>query len=317
MGIETGRALVLCIYNGRANARAARASRAARFAEPTIQGVIQVDASTHGGLVGLDDCVTRARALQLLYSGAALVLVPWIVILAIIQPQSGPGSGFRVIVAATSGALIAGTIITLVAWRRGSQATPVFAAAVATATLTTVWFHVVSGTAASVRGATIWSLIVLVPLGLVSGWIAVHTVRPGGAAVRSRIAIGLCAALALLMIIGIGPLVAHTPDRHEASHLKLLWIGLDLAEFTALASTAVTLWRGRRPVLPAACAGALVTCDAWFGLASATERGNALAMAVVELARAAISYRLAWTSAHSALAGPAERAIPTRHPTAG
>jgi hypothetical protein len=119
--------------------------------------------------------VTSARAMQLLYSVCALALVPWIVILAVIQPPSGPGNGFRVIVAVTASALVLGTIITLLLWRRRSPAT-------------TVW------------------------------------------------------------------------------------------------AEAVTLWRGRPPVLPAACAGALVVSAVWFGLASATARDNALAIAVLELA---------------------------------
>jgi hypothetical protein len=287
--------------------------RARRLDQSAARWPLQIHTSTAYGHVGLDNSVTATRALQLLYSGAALVLLPWIVILAIVQPRSSPGSGFRVIVAVTSSALILGTVAMLVAWWRRSAATPVCAAAVATGSLTTAWFHVVSGTAASARGATIWSLIVLVPLGLVSGWIAVRTDRPGGAAIRSHTAAALCTALALTMLIGVGPLVAHTPVRHEAGHLKLLWVGLDLAEFASLARTAVALWRGRHPVLPAACAGALVTCDAWFGLASSTERGNALAMAGIELALAVISFLLAWTSAHSARIGASDHATQRHH----
>lgn len=82
-----------------------------------------------------------------------------------------------------------------------------------------------------------------------------------------RLLIGAC----LLLIPWIGLLAITLPPQYQAGHWQAAWIGLDLALLTGLALTAWAAWRRRQIViLLATITATLLTCDAWFDLATAS-----------------------------------------------
>jgi len=82
-----------------------------------------------------------------------------------------------------------------------------------------------------------------------------------------RVLIGAC----LLLTPWIAVLAVSLPPRYQAGHWRAAWIGLDLALLAGLALTAWAAWRRRQiVVLLAASTATLLTCDAWFDLATAS-----------------------------------------------
>lgn len=57
------------------------------------------------------------------------------------------------------------------------------------------------------------------------------------------------------------------PHRYVVDHWPLVWVGLDVAEFVALAVTAWAAWRRRQVVIGTAIVtGTLLVVDAWFDI---------------------------------------------------
>jgi len=106
-----------------------------------------------------------------------------------------------------------------------------------------------------------------------------------------------CVAVALLLWTAY--LSATLPSEHIAQHWRVAWIGLDLAEASALVATFVALLRNSRTVtVLASIAGTLLVCDAWFDVVTA-EPGGELAWALVfallaELPLAALCFWVAF-----------------------
>jgi uncharacterized membrane protein len=83
------------------------------------------------------------------------------------------------------------------------------------------------------------------------------------------------------------------PSRHVADDYDLAWVGFDIALAAAIGSTAWTILRGSKWLVPlAAIAGTMLICDAWFDITTSSgagERTQAILEAIfAELPLAAI-----------------------------
>jgi hypothetical protein len=94
----------------------------------------------------------------------------------------------------------------------------------------------------------------------------------------------LFAAAAVILVPWTVTLARALPSRHQAAHWNLAWVGFDAMLTVALALLALALLR-RSPWLQqvAVAAAALLTCDAWFDLTTATP-GRELVVASLEAA---------------------------------
>jgi hypothetical protein len=106
-------------------------------------------------------------------------------------------------------------------------------------------------------------------------------------------------AVAIGLLPWIAYLGATLPSKHLAHHWQVAWVGLDVAEVSALVATVIALLRNSSavPVL-ASIAGTLLVCDAWFDVLTA-EPGSDLAWALAfallaELPLAALCFWLAF-----------------------
>ncbi len=105
--------------------------------------------------------------------------------------------------------------------------------------------------------------------------------------------------VAVALLPWIGYLSATLPSEHVAHHWQVAWVGLDVAEASALVATFVALLRNSPAVtVLASIAGTLLVCDAWFDVVTA-QPGSDLAWALVfallaELPLAALCFWLAF-----------------------
>lgn len=77
--------------------------------------------------------------------------------------------------------------------------------------------------------------------------------------------------------VGLVPWIAllalTLPHRYVAHHWTLTWVGFDIALLSGLSLTAWFAWRRRQAVVVTAfVTGALLTCDAWFDVTTASGR---------------------------------------------
>ena len=253
------------------------------------------------------------RMVTLFYSIAAIVFVPWIVLLYLSQRARGEAYNLP---AVTIGIAVIQVVCLLwAAWacRRRSTWAVMATSAVASLGLVTSWFHDVTHTASGREAANLVGLVVLVGLVIFSAALAFGLQRRRGAfGDRLAWAPFVYVLATALMAFAIPRLAAITPSDHPASHLRLVWVGLDVAELVGLAATAWTLHHRSSGVAVAATyTGTLVFCDAWFNVVSSTGGAAlaAVAMAFVELPVAALSFVVAgqeirsWSGARSAAAG--------------
>ena len=98
---------------------------------------------------------------------------------------------------------------------------------------------------------------------------AVPAGRPTPAARRRFLT--LLSVATLVLVPWIVVLAVTLPHRYIASHWTLAWVGFDVALLVSLARTAWFGWRRRQAVVPAALlSAALLVCDAWFDVTTAT-----------------------------------------------
>lgn len=106
-----------------------------------------------------------------------------------------------------------------------------------------------------------------------------------------------------LVAVGLLPWIAYLsvtlPSRHVVHHWQVAWVGLDIAEVSALVATFVALLRNSPAVtVLASIAGTLLVCDAWFDVVTAQPGSDlawALAFALMaELPLAALCFWLAF-----------------------
>src|SRR5215813_11189004 len=106
-------------------------------------------------------------------------------------------------------------------------------------------------------------------------------------------------AVAVGLLPWIAYLGATLPSKHLSHHWQVAWVGLDIAEVSALAATAVALLK-RSPAVTvlASVAGTLLVCDAWFDVLTAQPGSDfawALAFALLaELPLAALCFWIAF-----------------------
>jgi len=109
----------------------------------------------------------------------------------------------------------------------------------------------------------------------------------------------LLGGVAVVLLPWSGYLGATLPSEHVAHHWRVAWVGLDLAEASALVATFVALLRNSPAVtVLASISGTLLVCDAWFDVVTA-QPGSDLAWALVfallaELPLAALCFWIAF-----------------------
>jgi hypothetical protein len=226
------------------------------------------------------------RRWSIVFGIAGVLLVPWIVILYVVQPRSAAVGDLPL---AATGAILTialGLLVSAAAALVGSPYLVMTTAATGQVALCTGFFHLVTGTAYDPRAATFTTVLVLGPIIVLCGAVAWRHAGAAPSATRSRrLATALVVAAVAVVIAWAGSASSHLPVA-SAFHLKLTWITLDVAEALTLLGTAATL-RWRPAVVPAvaSAAGALLCCDVWFNVVGAVEeaRADAVQMAFVSL----------------------------------
>ncbi len=105
---------------------------------------------------------------------------------------------------------------------------------------------------------------------------------------------------AIACVLPIGRAFAVTPVVASVGHLKAAWVGLDVAELTALIATSIAVSRRRGwLVVAGAVAGTLLLFDAVVNVATTTGAAqlSALAMCFAELPLGIGALLLAWSTA--------------------
>lgn len=260
------------------------------------------DATRHSGPVDTAGTTTSTtaparrphRLWSLVFAVAGFALVPWIVVLAVAQPRVAPVGDLAL---AAGGAMVTtavGLLLSAALTVARSPYLAVTASATATVALCTGFFHVVTGTASNPRAAAFATLLVVGPVAVLC--VAVVRRGPGGSRATDRLLALLFVLAAVATVLAWARAAAAGFDAQYAHHLKLAWVGLDIAEAAVLLATAAALRRHPSRIPPAAAAsGALLCCDVWFNVVGATgeARTNAIQMAFVSLPLAAAAFVLA------------------------
>jgi hypothetical protein len=230
----------------------------------------------------------RARHLRwsIVFGGAGILLVPWVVVLYFVQPRSAAVGDLPLAATGSVAAIAVGLLVSAAATRVGSPYLVMTTAATALVALCSGFFHLVTGTAYDPRAATFTTVLVLGPIIVLCGAVAWRHAGAAPSASRSRrLALALVVAAVAVVVAWAGSASSHVPVA-SAFHLKLTWITLDIAEALTLLGTAATL-RWRPSVVPAvaSAAGALLCCDVWFNVVGAVDgaRTDAVQMAFVSL----------------------------------
>jgi hypothetical protein len=253
------------------------------------------------------------RYVTLFYSVAAVVFVPWIVLLYLSQRARGEAHNLPAVTIGIVVIQIAGLLWTAWTCRRRSAWAVMATTAIASLIFITSWFHDLTHTSSGRHAANLVGPVVLLMVMVLSAGLAYRLQRRRGA-----FGVGLAwtpfvyVLAALVLAVAIPRLAAVTPSDHPASHLRLIWVGLDVAELVGLVATAWTLrYRSSGVAVAATYTGTLVFCDAWFNVVSSSGDAAiaAVAMAFIELPVAALSFVVAgreirsWSGVRSAPAG--------------
>lgn len=230
---------------------------------------------------------------SLVFAAAGVLLVPWIVVLAVVQPRVAPVGDLALAAGGAAAAIAVGLLASAALVLTGSRFLVLTTSATATVALCTGFFHVVTGTASKPRAAAFATLLVVVPVAL----LCVLAARrgPGGSRVTDRLLVVLFVLAAVATVLAWARAAAAGFDAQYAHHLKLAWVVLDVAEAAVLLTTAVALRRHPARVPAAAAAsGALLCCDVWFNVVGAVgeARTAAIQMAFVSLPLAAVAFVL-------------------------
>jgi hypothetical protein len=236
--------------------------------------------------------------LVLIFSGGALVLVPWIGYLWFSEPTEGTAHNVAWLAGGDVTLLAGSALLTGILFLRQSPAAIVGAACTGFLALAAVWFRV----SAPLTTDSAWDsarsfLVLLLPVGLLacSAWDwsfdSVGTPPP-----RGRLIAWSYWVASLLLLLGAVRLISYVPSTEPVGHLRIIWAGLDTLELVGLALTAWFLnQHSRFVVIAASFTAALLVSDAWINITS-TRGGaqvSAIGMAVVELALATLSLSLA------------------------
>ncbi|HEY2192218.1 MAG TPA: hypothetical protein VGH76_07930 [Actinomycetospora sp.] len=230
---------------------------------------------------------------SLLFVAAGVLLVPWIVVLAVVQPRVAPVGDLALAAGGATAAIAVGLLASAVLVLTGSRFLVLTTSATATVALCTGFFHVVTGTASNPRAAAFATLLVVAPVAL----LCVLAARrgPGGSATVDRLLAVLFVLGAVAAALAWARAAAAGFDAQYAHHLKLAWVVLDVAEAAVLLTTAAALrWHPARVPAAAAASGALLCCDVWFNVVGAVgeARTAAIQMAFVSLPLAVVAFLL-------------------------
>lgn len=237
------------------------------------------------------------------YQGSAIVLVPWIIGLVIVQPGKGyvyhlDWVGLGILALLTATALATGILSTLHSHQAALAAT-----FMATVSFVTAWFSALTLIRHTKTLFLAW--LIFAPLTCLMAWVAVRVVRSRDAQWNVPRWVGrVCfafPALSVLWVAGytfanaviyqnrLSPVV-------EAHRLRVAWSGLDFCELAAMLVTVYCLRRGS-PWLAvgATVIGGLLCCDAWVNVmtSSGFDQALGIALACIELPLAVYSLALA------------------------
>jgi len=120
-------------------------------------------------------------------------------------------------------------------------------------------------------------------------------------------AAAVLAAAAVALVPWTVALTVILPSRHLADHWDLAWTGFDVVLACSLLATAAAAARSRRAVQPlAAASAALLFCDAWFDVLTASS-GIDLEVAILLAVLAEIPLALVCLLLASGRAGPSRQ----------
>jgi hypothetical protein len=228
---------------------------------------------------------------------AAVLLVPWIVVLAYTQPINERAHDLRFVAVGITVLAALAMVTTAALGARGSPYAVIAAAVAGTISLAIVWFHVLTDIGTSTTAALLVSALLFLPVVGLSMWVVLaprQRIQP--LTTWACLAYLVAATVAVILVI---PFAVSSPPTQVAHNLWLVWTGLDVAEFLGIAATAWTLRRGSSRLAAAATVtGTLLCCDAWFNVTASAGTGqwNAIAMAGIELPFAAVSFLVALDS---------------------
>ncbi|HEX2351094.1 MAG TPA: hypothetical protein VHI51_21870 [Ktedonobacterales bacterium] len=243
------------------------------------------------------------------YCVSAIVLIPWIIGLAAVQPRTGlvyhlDWVGLGVVVLLMAGALITGALCL-----RHSRLAALTATFMATVAFVAAWFSVLALIHHTKTLIIAW--LIFAPLTCLMAWVAVRVVRSRDTGWNvPRWVIAACFAFSapgVLWIFG-APIVDAVVYGNrlssvvEARQLRVAWSGLDLFELAAMLVTAYCIRRGSPwMVIAATVVAGLLCCDAWIDITTSSGLDQALgiALAFIELPLAAYSLALAAREARS------------------
>jgi hypothetical protein len=246
--------------------------------------------------------VPTSRAAQLYWIAAGLLFV-WIIVLFFEQPYAGRAHNLVLTSVGSAATAVVGMLATAALLQRRSPFAAMAAAFTATVAFIMSWFHLLTGTAVSITAAVIGTTVILAPVIVLSGWVArrISADRAAGPPLPGWVPWIYLAATAVLLVVVVRVGMI-TPAEHDAWHLRMVWTGLDVFEFLALAATGLHLqWRRPGVALAASVAGTLLLSDAWFNIAASTgtARLSAIAMGLVEVPLASVSFAVAAREIHA------------------
>jgi uncharacterized membrane protein (UPF0136 family) len=240
--------------------------------------------------------MTRAaRRLKWVFLICAIGLAPWAASLYTSQIPRGLAHMVRLMAAGLILAVILGLLLTAWLYRRRSAGSAMAGAFTATAVFVAAWFRTYTHTGGVNWAGTAPTLLLVVVIVVVLCVIVIQAELLGSPYFRwippalAVVALGLVPYLVIALTL--------VPAAQIAYHLQLAWTGLDAFEVLALAATALALFRKpANAVIPATVTGTLLLCDAWLNIVPSTGLGfyEAIAMALVELPLAALSFWVAW-----------------------
>jgi hypothetical protein len=245
--------------------------------------------------------LSNTKWLVVVYTGAAVVLVPWIVFLWFSQPHRGTEHNVGLLAGGLVGILAVSTLAAGLLYLGSATSAIVGAAIAGSFALATVWFRFTAQPIQTSAVAECIALtILLIPLFLLL-WCAHRWLRRLDCNRRVRLLLCLAYGVAALLVLGgalhVASIVPRTATEH---HLRLVWTGLDLIELLGLTWTAWCLRVGSRFVVFAgAFTAAFLASDAWTNVISTTNQARIAAggMAVIELSLASLSV---WVAVQSA-----------------
>src|ERR1700733_1289099 len=189
------------------------------------------------------------RLAVLIYGGGAVLLAPWIVVLALSQKQSTNGYHLRLTSLGISVFIVAGLVRTAIRCRRQHPDVVVPASLTATFLFMAGWFNTITAEDGPLAIADAYDRLVKLTTIALALWLALRIASHRGAyhSVPGWVPTALAAATVVLVpwFVAVFLLIQRTSELHN---LRLFWTGLDIFELVSMAATGWYLYR-RSPYL--------------------------------------------------------------------